>query len=162
MKPASGIPWRRDVPKAIVHDNSDSVVKRGTREISTTACDSWRQPPQPHRFAASHGSVRCRETRQHRSRALAIAVCVTARAPRLVTHILLALKPTAIAVGCRKSAPPALDANRLFDVVILQKCLVLKSSARSIAIFFDCQLLMKRAEGTSLRPDRIIYSEEFR
>ena len=37
-------------------------------------CDSWRQPPLPYKFAASHGSARRRETRQRRPSALANAV----------------------------------------------------------------------------------------
>ena len=59
---------------------SDSIVKRDARYLYN--CVSWRQPPLPHKFAASHGSARRRETRQHWSRALANAVCVTVRAPR--------------------------------------------------------------------------------
>ncbi len=110
-------------------DISDSARQvRDARNLYN--CDSWRQPPLPHKFAASHGSVRRRETRQRRSSALANAVCVTARASRLAR------------IYCWSSSPPlsqwdeenprltALDANRLFDVVILQNCQVLLPKAR--------------------------------
>ena len=65
---------------------SSKVISDSARQardaLNLYNCDSWRQPPLPHKFAASHGSARRRETRQRRSSALANAVCVTARALR--------------------------------------------------------------------------------
>ena len=79
-----------------------------------------------HKFAASHGSARRRETRQHRSRPLAIAGCVTAHAPQLVTLIFLILEPTANADVENPRLLPLqrlrrLMAYDLFEVAILQK-----------------------------------------
>ena len=74
--------------------------------MSTTACDSWRKLL-PHQFAASHGSARRRETRQHRSPALANAVCVTAHVPPLVAEPCPAFKPTANAQWCLVKVLPS-------------------------------------------------------
>ena len=79
----------------------------------------------PHKFAASHGSTRRRETRQCRSSALANAVCVTARAPRLARIYCWLSSPQLSQWDEENPRLTALDANRLFDVVILQKCQVL-------------------------------------
>lgn len=50
-----------------------------------------------------------RETRQHRSLALAVAGCVTAHALRAYTLISLVLRPTSIAVAIEISRLTALD-----------------------------------------------------
>ena len=88
-------------------------------------CDSWRQPPLPRKFAASHGSTRRRETRQRRPRALANAVCVTARASRLARIYCWSSSPQLSQWDEENPRLTALDTNRLFDVVILQNCQVL-------------------------------------
>ena len=79
----------------------------------------------PHKFAASHGSARRRETRQRRSRTLANAVCVTARAPRLARIYCWFSSPQLSQWDEENPRLTALDANRLFDVVILQNCQIL-------------------------------------
>ena len=76
----------------------------------------------PRKFATSHGSARCRETRQRRSSALANAVCVTARASRLARIYCWFSSPQLSQWDEENPRLTALDANRLFDVVILQKC----------------------------------------
>ena len=67
-------------------------------------------------------SARRRETRQRRSRTLANAVCVTARAPRLARIYCWFSSPQLSQWDEENPRLTALDANRLFDVVILQKC----------------------------------------
>ena len=77
----------------------------GTREISTTACDSWRLPPPPQ----IRGKPRqCALPRNATALVAGLGyrrLRDCAGSPQLVTHILSAIKPTAIAVGYRNIAP---------------------------------------------------------
>ena len=98
--------WRIWLPELLtlafnMHQKSEA---RDTRNLYS-ACDSWRQPPLPPQIRGKPRQCALPRNATAQVAGLGYRRLRDCAAPQLVTHILLTLKPTAIAVGYRNIAP---------------------------------------------------------